>query len=223
MSQFLNSRQLLMRQLIELFLCVGNLLSRKSFFEAKYVKMKRGRIPERRPMGYFNKYKFDKSKFRLGMRTFKTGLAVFIILLLFGLFGWKGLQIGALTAVFSLREDFDKSVHFGTSRILGNSIGGFYALLFFIVNSVFKEQYWVTLLLVPVCTMLTIMTNVAMNNKAGVIGGVSAMLIITLSIRPEDTILYVFARIFETFMGVFVAILVNSDIDRLRAIFEKKK
>ncbi len=29
---------------------------------------------------------------------------------------------------------------------------------------------------------------------------VSAMLIITLSIRPEDTILYVFARIFETFM-----------------------
>ena len=174
-------------------------------------------------MGYFNKYKFDKSKFRLGMRTFKTGLAVFIILLLFGLFGWKGLQIGALTAVFSLREDFDKSVHFGTSRILGNSIGGFYALLFFIVNSVFKEQYWVTLLLVPVCTMLTIMTNVAMNNKAGVIGGVSAMLIITLSIRSEDTILYVFARIFETFMGVFVAILVNSDIDRLRAIFEKKK
>ena len=50
-------------------------------------------------MSYFNKYKFDKSKFRLGMRTFKTGLAVFIILLLFGLFGWKGLQIGALTEI----------------------------------------------------------------------------------------------------------------------------
>lgn len=174
-------------------------------------------------MGYFKKYRFDKSQFKLGLRTFKTGIAVFLVLLIFGFFGWKGLQIGALTAVFSLREDFDQSVHFGTSRILGNSIGGFYALLFFIVNSVFKEQYWVTLLLVPVCTMLTIMTNVAMNNKAGVIGGVSAMLIITLSIRSEDTILYVFARIFETFMGVFVAILVNSDIDRLRAIFEKKK
>ena len=174
-------------------------------------------------MSYFNKYKFDKSKFRLGMRTFKTGLAVFIILLLFGLFGWKGLQIGALTAVFSLREDFDKSVHFGTSRILGNSIGGFYALLFFIVNSVFKEQYWVTLLLVPVCTMLTIMTNVAMNNKAGVIGGVAAMLIITLSIPSGETFLYVFARVFETFMGVFVAILVNYDIEQLKLFWEKKR
>ncbi len=48
--------------------------------------------------------------------------------------------------------------------------------------------------------MLTIMTNVAMNNKAGVIGGVAAMLIITLSIqvvRQFRTCLCVS----ETFMG----------------------
>ena len=173
-------------------------------------------------MGYFKKYKFDKSKFKLGLRTFKTGVAVFIVLLVVGLFGWKGLQIGALTAVFSLREDFDKSVHFGTSRILGNSIGGLYALLFFLINNLFHEQFWVTLLVVPLCTMLTIMTNVAMNNKAGVIGGVSAMLIITLSIPTGETVLYVFARVFETFMGVFVAMLVNSDVDRLRKVLKLK-
>ncbi|WP_238581352.1 aromatic acid exporter family protein, partial [Streptococcus orisasini] len=70
------------------------------------------------------KYHFDPKKFTLGMRTFKSGLAVFLVLLLFGILDWKGLQIGALTAVFSLREDFDKSVHFGASRIVGNSIGG---------------------------------------------------------------------------------------------------
>ena len=173
-------------------------------------------------MSYFKKYRFDKSKFKLGMRTFKTGIAVFLVLMIFGFFGWKGLQIGALTAVFSLREDFDKSVHFGTSRILGNSIGGFYALIFFLLNNLFHGAFWVTLLVVPICTMLTIMTNVAMNNKAGVIGGVAAMLIITLSIPTGETVLYVFARFFETFMGVFVAILVNYDIDRLRSILLKK-
>ena len=173
-------------------------------------------------MGYFKKYKFDKSKFKLGLRTFKTGVAVFIVLLVFGLFGWKGLQIGALTAVFSLREDFDKSVHFGTSRILGNSIGGFYALLFFLINYLFHEQFWVTLLIVPICTMLTIMTNIAMNDKAGVIGGVYAMIIITLSIPTGETVLYVFARVFETFMGVFVAMMVNSDVDRLRKVVKLK-
>ncbi len=75
-------------------------------------------------------YKFDIKKFKLGMRTLKTGLSVFLVLLVFHLFGWKGLQIGALTAVFSLREDFDKSVHFGFSRIIGNSIGGLLSLVF---------------------------------------------------------------------------------------------
>ena len=95
-------------------------------------------------------------------------------------------------------------------------------MLFFLINNLFHEQFWVILLIVPLCTMLTIMTNVAMNNKAGVIGGVSAMLIITLSIPTGETVLYVFARVFETFMGVFVAMLVNSDVDRLRKVLKIK-
>ncbi|TVV71096.1 aromatic acid exporter family protein, partial [Streptococcus pneumoniae] len=32
-------------------------------------------------MSYFKKYKFDKYQFKLGMRTFKTGIAVFLVLL----------------------------------------------------------------------------------------------------------------------------------------------
>ena len=106
---------------------------------------------------------------------------------------------------------------------MGNSIGGFYAVLFFLLKTLFHGAYWVTLIFVPIATMLTIMTNVAMNNKAGIIGGVSAMLIITLSIPNGETFLYVFARIFETFIGVFVAILVNSDVDRIRDFLKKYK
>lgn len=150
------------------------------------------------------------------MRTLKSGVAVFLVILLFGFFSRQGAQIAALTAVFSLREDFDKSVHFGASRILGNSIGGIYALIFFILNQCFQEHLLVALLVVPICVMLTIMTNVAMNNKSGIIGGVAALLIITLSIPSGNAIQYVFIRVFETFVGVFVAILVNSDIDKIK-------
>ena len=99
----------------------------------------------------------------------------------------------------------------------------FYAVLFFLLKTIFHGAYWVTLIFVPIATMLTIMTNVAMNNKAGIIGGVSAMLIITLSIPNGETFLYVFARIFETFIGVFVAILVNSDVDRIRDFLKEHK
>ncbi|MFS1663573.1 FUSC family protein [Streptococcus sp. zg-JUN1979] len=169
------------------------------------------------------KYKFDLSKFHLGMRTLKTGLAVFIVLLVFHFFDWEGLQIGALTAVFSLREDFDKSIHFGLSRIVGNSIGGLLSLIFFLLKLTFHEAFWVTLFVVPLLTMLCIMINVAIDNKAGIIGAVSALLIITLSIPTGNTIIYVFTRIFETFCGVFVATLVNTDIDWLRQKILKKE
>ncbi|TFV06462.1 aromatic acid exporter family protein [Streptococcus sp. LYSM12] len=164
----------------------------------------------------FRKYQFNPKQFKLGMRTLKSGVAVFLVILLFGFFSRQGAQIAALTAVFSLREDFDKSVHFGASRILGNSIGGLYALCFFILNQWFHEHLLVTLVVVPICVMLTIMTNVAMNNKSGIIGGVAALLIITLSIPSGNAIQYVFIRVFETFVGVFVAILVNSDIDNIK-------
>ncbi|HFU4054535.1 TPA: aromatic acid exporter family protein [Streptococcus suis] len=170
----------------------------------------------------FEKYKFDLRKFRLGMRTFKSGLAVFLVILLFGYLGWQGIQIAALTTVFSLREDFDQSVHFGTSRILGNTIGGFYALLFFLLDRLFLDQFWVTAVFVPIFVMLTIMTNVAMNNKSGIIGAVSALLIISLSIPAGDTIQYVFVRVFETFVGVFIAILVNYDVNLIKKRFQKK-
>lgn len=162
-------------------------------------------------LDYLKRFKFDKSQFRLGMRTFKTGVGVLLVLLVFGFFGLKGLQIGALTVVFSLREDFDQSVSFGASRIFANTVGGIFSLIFYGLNSYFGGDFWVTLVFVPILTMLTIMINVACNNKSGVIGGVSALLIITLSIPTHDTILYVFERIFETFIGVFIAIMVNSD------------
>nr|WP_018364998.1 aromatic acid exporter family protein [Streptococcus caballi] len=167
------------------------------------------------------KYKFDIKKFKLGMRTLKTGLAVFLVLLIFHFFGWAGLQIGTLTAVFSLREDFDKSLHFGWSRIVGNSVGGFLSLMFFVINQFFHGAFWVTLFFVPIFTMLGIMINVAIDNKNGIIGGTAALLIITLSIPAGDTIMYVFARIFETFCGVFIAILVNADLDMLRKKLKK--
>lgn len=165
-------------------------------------------------------YRFDPKQFRLGMRTLKSGIAVFLVILLFQILGWTGTNIAALTAVFSLREDFGKSMHFGSSRILGNTIGGVYAIGFFVLSQLFNGQNWVALVFVPIFTMLTIMTNVAFNNKAGIIGATSAMLIITLSTPSGGPITYAIVRVFETFIGVFIAMFVNYDFEKL---FSKKK
>ncbi|MBJ8326182.1 FUSC family protein [Streptococcus pacificus] len=168
------------------------------------------------------KYRFNRKEMKIGMRTAKTGLSVFTVLLLFHFLGWEGTQIAALTTVFSLREDFDKSVSFGWSRVIGNSIGGFFALVFYLVDGFFHSSFLVTLFLVPILTMLTIVLNVAIDNKSGIIGATAALLIITLSIPSGDTIVYVFARVFETFVGVFIAIIINSDVDKLRQYLTRK-
>lgn len=125
--------------------------------------------------------------------------------------------------VFSLRESFDKSVYFGILCILGNSIGGFYVLVFFLLNIFFYEVFWVILVVVLICIMLIIMINVVMNNKVGVIGGVAVMLIIILLILSGEIILYVFVCVLEIFMGVFVVIFVNYDIDCIWFFLEKKE
>lgn len=168
----------------------------------------------------FKRYRFDPKKFKLGMRTVKSGIAVLLVILLFHILKWDGIQIAALSAVFSLREDFGKSVHFGSSRVLSNSIGGFYALLYFILSDLFAHSFWVTVIFIPIFTMLTIMTNVSFNNTTGVISGVATMLIIALSVPAGDSILYALRRVFETFVGVFVSVIVNYDINQLRKHFK---
>ena len=64
----------------------------------------------------------------------------------------------------------------------------------------FNHSVWVTLLLVPILTMLTIVINVSFNNASGVIGGVAALLIITLSIPADNTFTYVIARVLKLFV-----------------------
>ncbi|MGT2666338.1 FUSC family protein [Streptococcus rifensis] len=169
------------------------------------------------------KLKIDWRQLKPGMRVFKTGLAVFFTLLVFKLFDWEGVQIAALSAVFSLREDFDSSVHFGASRIYGNTIGGIFAFLFFLIEVVVGQSFWLTLIVVPLFTMLTISTNVAMDNRAGVIGGVSAFLIVTLAFPTGNRLIYALVRVAETFVGVFIAILINSEWKNLQEKLGSKK
>lgn len=157
-------------------------------------------------------FHFDPSKLKIGMRTAKTGLAVFIILLLFELLGWEGSQIAALTAVFSLREDLDRSWSFGLSRVVGNTIGGLMALIYFFLMGILGQHYLVTLLTIPILTMFTIVLNVAINNNNGIVGSAAAFMIITLSVPTGNAFSYAIIRVLQTFLGVFVAILVNSDL-----------
>lgn len=81
-------------------------------------------------------------RFRLGMRTIKSALAVFLCILFFHLTQRGIPMIAALSAVFSLRQDLTTTVSFGKSRIIGNTLGGTLAIIYFLSKAIFTMIFW---------------------------------------------------------------------------------
>ncbi|WP_313630134.1 aromatic acid exporter family protein [Enterococcus devriesei] len=151
-------------------------------------------------------------RFRLGMRTIKTALAVMLCILLFYLTDRGSPLIAALAAVFSLRQDLTTSISFGRSRVLGNSLGGLFAMIFYYIQSLFKNDFYVELFLLPFFVILVIVLSDGINNNSGIISAIATMLLIALSIPQGESILYALNRVLDTFIGTIIAISLNGVI-----------
>ncbi len=148
-------------------------------------------------------------RFRLGMRTIKSSLAVMICILIFHLFNRGEPLIACLSAVFSLRQDLTTTFSFGKSRVLGNSIGALIALGYLLLQQYFQNNFWIELLVLPLLVAFMIVFSDGINNNAGIISGIAAMLLIIFSVPPGESALFAFERVFDTFIGMLVAMLVN--------------
>ncbi|BAL61860.1 FUSC family protein [Melissococcus plutonius] len=148
--------------------------------------------------------------FRLGMRTLKSALSVMLCVLLFHFLDRGSPMIASLSAVFSLRQDLTTTLSFSRFRIIGNTIGGTLALIFVILTkNYFTNTFLSELLLLPLLIILIIVISDSINNNSGIIAAVSTFLIISLSIPQADSIHYTIERIFDTFIGTFIAIGLN--------------
>lgn len=148
-------------------------------------------------------------KYHLGFRTVKTALAVMFCILFFQLTDRGTPIVATLAAVFALREDLSSSIDFGKSRIIGNTIGGagafiYYAFLQLVPNEVFGQ-----LVLIPLIVAAIITFSIRIDNKAGIIGGIATFLFIALSIPRSESYLYAFNRVIDTFIGTIIAVLLN--------------
>ena len=147
--------------------------------------------------------------YRIGMRTLKTGIAVGLCILLFHLLDREPPMIAALAAVFGLREDWQTSLKFGKTRILGNSIGAIFAAMLVVIQQFAGWPFWIELIGVPLGVILIIVFCDHTNYNAGIIGANAAFLIIYFTIPTDETVIYALARVLDTFIGTFIAILVN--------------
>ena len=144
-------------------------------------------------------------RFRLGMRTLKTAIAVMLCILLFQFSHRGSPMIACLAAVFSLRQDLNTSLSFGKSRIIGNTLGGFLALLYVLAQDYFPNQNLVELMLLPLLVIIVIVVSDGINNNAGIISATATLLMISLSIPQSDSFQYAMERVLDTFIGTFIA------------------
>ncbi|WP_291292111.1 aromatic acid exporter family protein [Enterococcus sp.] len=148
-------------------------------------------------------------RFRLGMRTIKTALAVMLCILLFRFLNRGQPLIAALSAVFSLRQDLTTTLSFGKSRVLGNSIGGATAILYFFLKQYFHNDFLIELLVLPALVAFIIVLSDGINNNSGIISGIATMLLITLSVPQGESFIFALDRVLDTFIGTLIAIFIN--------------
>jgi uncharacterized membrane protein YgaE (UPF0421/DUF939 family) len=141
-------------------------------------------------------------RFRLGMRTIKTAIAVMLCILLFHFLDRGQPLIAALSAVFSLRQDLTTTISFGKSRVLGNTIGGGTAIFYFLTKQYFQNDFLIELFVLPALVIFVIVFSDGINNNSGIISAIATMLLITSSVPQGESML-------DTFIGTLVALSIN--------------
>lgn len=147
---------------------------------------------------------------QIGMRTFKTALSVMICVGLFHYTNGASPMIAALSAVFALRQDLNTSISFARTRIVGNWVGGGFGLVFYLVQSHFSDSFWLELFFLPVLVILTIVFSNKFHNEQGIVSAIATLLIVSLGVPNGKNFAYALQRVFDTFVGIIVAITLNS-------------
>lgn len=151
-------------------------------------------------------------EYKIGLRTIKTALAVFLCLVIKLVTPMETALFAAIAAVVCMRETPEQSLEMGVHRFLGTLIGG--VLGFLLLTAVPFIPYYAEglyILIVPLVMIVGISVCVLTKRKEAVIICCVTLLAITLdtTLNTDSTILYVGMRILDTTVGVVIATLLN--------------
>lgn len=143
----------------------------------------------------------------IGLRTLKTGLAIFLALLISNSSFISNPFYVAMGTVFALQSTVKNSFAVGRERLMGTLIGGFMGFLFACLP-------WQNFPLVAFAAILTIVfCNQTKNTKAISIS-ITICLSILISIEDQHPLTYSFFRMTDTGIGLLIGILINYFVAR---------
>ena len=170
----------------------------------------------------------------IGMRNIKTALAAAICALGYYLIGDHSPAFACIGAIFSMGSDLENSKLNGGNRFFGTIIGGLIGMALFRVHLIFYPEGGITWMLIPLVFIGTVLLIVLCQIfwVGGVQPGGVVLCIVLFNTPVESYVTYALARMFDTGVGVLIALLVNSMfpggftfqwMERLYRSFQTKK
>lgn len=154
---------------------------------------------------------------KIGARTIKTAIAVFIVLTVFEAMGWESPFYAAIAAVIGMQNTIENAYEVSINRMIGTVIGGFIGL---VLTILLGTASWVCALGI----VLTIATCQYFGKSNAVVISCIVVIAIMTNLQDEAAHYYAIYRVIETFIGLVIAIIVNRfvKIEKL-AMFDHKK
>lgn len=140
---------------------------------------------------------------KIGARTLKTGIAVFISLAIPFLLGFPEVSdLAGISAIYSLQPSVKQSYTVVKERILANTLGGIIAVL--ITMSIGNNLLHIAL---ATALLIALLHQMKMDN---VIGLAAVTLIVIMMTNQNTIITEAVLRVLATFVGVVVTFFVNT-------------
>lgn len=139
---------------------------------------------------------------KIGMRNIKTAISVFICIIILRAFHSNFPFYACIAAVITMQSTVHNSFTTGKNRMIGTIIGAIWGLTFALIspNNVF---------LISIGIVFVIYSLNLLNRKNSIIIACVVFLAIMTNLKEGTPLVYSFNRVIETFLGIFVSVLVN--------------
>lgn len=141
-------------------------------------------------------------KWIIGMRNIKTGLAVFICVIISRLLKLEYPFYSVIAAIIAMQSSVEASFKTGKNRMLGTFVGA-------VIGHVFALIYHGNIILITLGVMATIHICNLLNWKNAISIACVVFVSIMLSDKSRDPLFYSINRLLDTFIGIIVALLIN--------------
>ena len=138
---------------------------------------------------------------KIGLRTVKTGIAVSLSMLLAKVFDIEYPFFAIVAALIAIQPTVSDSWRVGANRILGTLIGAIVGVIFV---SVFPANF--IFLGIGIIVLIMIMNRLHWNEAINIATVVLVAIFLNVG---GDNVNYAMHRIFDTFLGISIAVIVN--------------